>query len=143
MIMKTALSRTTHMIQENQPASSSAEFQVFVYGRMKKGGAAHENLSGARALGEVVTAAQYELVDLGGFPGLVTGGSTAIQGELYAVDGPTLANIDELEDHPETFHRDTVVLEDGREVIGYVLPISQALGFPRVESGAWNSSLVG
>ncbi len=131
------------MIQENQPATSSAEFQVFVYGRMKEGGAAHESLSGARALGLVVTAAKYELVDFGGFPGLITGGSTAIQGELYAVDGPTLTKIDELEDHPDTFHRDTIILEDGREVIGYVLPLSQALGFPRVESGTWSSSLVG
>ncbi len=87
--------------------------------------------------------AQYELVDLGGFPGLITEGGTAVQDDLYAVDGPTLANIDELEDHPDTFHRDTLLLGDEREVIGYVLPLSQALGFPRVESGAWNAVLAG
>ena len=131
------------MTQENRPVTSSTELLVFVYGRMKQGGEAHSHLSCARALGAVITAAQYELVDLGGFPGLIAGGGTAVQGELYAVDGPTLANIDELEDHPDTFHRDTLLLEDGREVIGYVLPLSQALGFPRVESGAWDAALVG
>ena len=129
------------MNQDSRPKTSSSELLVFVYGRMKRGGEAHAYLAGARDCGPVITAASYELVDLGGFPGLIADGGTAVHGELYAVDGPTLANIDELEDHPDTFHRDTILLEDGREVIGYVLPLSQALGFPRVESGTWDVAL--
>ena len=66
-----------------------------------------------------------------------------VQGELYAVDKQTLTSIDECEDHPDTFHRDNLLLDDGREVLGYVLPLTQAVGFPRLSSGTWNEALAG
>jgi len=116
---------------------------VFVYGRMKQGGADHSILAGARFLGQTLTAPKYELVDMGGLPGLTMEGSMAVQGELYAVNQRTLTSLDEFEDHPDTFHRDNLLLEDGREVLGYVLPLTQANGFPRVSSGAWNETLAG
>ena len=131
------------MSQDIRPETPAEEVLVFVYGRMKQGGAAHALLSDSRMLGTVRTAALYDLVDLGGFPGLTADGTTAVVGELYAIDERTLANIDELEDHPDTFHRDVLLLEDGREVLGYVLPQSQAVGFPRLSSGSWNEALAG
>jgi len=66
-----------------------------------------------------------------------------VQGELYAVDKRTLTSIDECEDHPDTFHRDKLLLNDGREVLGYILPPTQAVGFPRLSSGTWNEALAG
>ena len=119
------------------------EVLVFVYGRMKQGGADHAILAGSRFLGQALTAPLYDLIDLGGLPGLTTEGGTAVHGELYAVDERTLTSLDEFEDHPDTFHRDNLILEDGREVLGYILPSTQALGFPRFSSGAGNEALAG
>ncbi|MCH2106743.1 MAG: gamma-glutamylcyclotransferase, partial [Planctomycetes bacterium] len=126
------------MTQDIRALDNGDEMLVFVYGRMKQGGTDHAVLSGSKFLGEVLTAPLYDLVDLGGMPGLITGGEVAVHGELYAVDGRTLTNIDEFEDHPDTFHRDTLILEDGREVLGYVLPAAQATGFPHMNTGTWN-----
>jgi len=131
------------MTQDIRALDNGDEMLVFVYGRMKQGGIDHAVLSGSKFLGEVLTAPIYDLVDLGGMPGLTTGGEISVHGELYAVDDRTLTNIDELEDHPDTFHRDTLILEDGREVLGYVLPESQANGFPHMNTGDWNEVLAG
>jgi len=131
------------MSQDIQPQEPGEEMLVFVYGRMKQGGADHGILAGSRFLGQALTAPVYDLVDLGGLPGLTTEGSMVVQGELYAVDERTLTSIDEFEDHPDTFHRDKLLLEDGREVLGYVLPPTQAVGFPRMSSGDWNEALAG
>ncbi len=131
------------MNQNIRPQASDDEVLVFVYGRMKQGGADHSILAGSRFLGSVQTAAEYDLVDLGGLPGLTTEGGMTVQGELYAVDGRTLTSIDECEDHPDTFHRDNLLLDDGREVLGYILPLTQAVGFPRLSSGTWNEALAG
>ena len=131
------------MSQDSGPRDFGEEVLVFVYGRMKRGGADHATLAGSRFLGLVATEPAYDLVDMGGLPGLTTGGSVAVQGELYAVSERMLANLDELEDHPDTFHRDSLLLEDGREVLGYLLPPTQAVGFPRVSSGTWNEAIAG
>ena len=75
-------------------------------------------------MGQALTAPKYNLVDLGGLPGLTMDGSMAVQGELYAVNEQMLARLDEFEDHPDTFHRDNLLLEDGREVLGRRQPWS-------------------
>ncbi len=131
------------MSQDIRPQESNDEILVFVYGRMKQGGEDHSILAGSRFLGQTQTAPVYDLIDLGGLPGLTTDGSMVVHGELYAVDARTLTSLDEFEDHPDTFHRDTLLLEDGREVLGYVLPSTQATGFPRLGSGSWNEALAG
>ena len=133
----------TAMSQDIRPQTSGDEVLVFVYGRMKQGGADHSVLAGSRFLGLAMTAPEYDLVDLGGMPGLTTEGGMVVQGELYAVDKQTLTSIDECEDHPDTFHRDNLLLDDGREVLGYILPLTQAVGFPRLSSGTWNEALAG
>ena len=129
------------MTDEITTGQASDQVLVFVYGRMKQGGANHGILAQSKFIGGAVTAPLYTLVDLGGFPGLKKDGQRAIHGELYAVDPQTLANIDELEDHPDTFRRDTLTLEDGREVVGYVLPASQAAGFPHMNEVVWGEVL--
>jgi gamma-glutamylaminecyclotransferase len=131
------------MTQEIRPEQTGDEMLVFVYGRMKQGGADHAILAGSRFLGQALTAPVYDLVDLGGLPGLTKEGGMAVHGEIYAVDRRTLTSLDEFEDHPDTFHRDNLLLDDGREVLGYVLPAAQATGFPRMSSGSWNEALAG
>jgi gamma-glutamylaminecyclotransferase len=130
-------------LQDKRPRDFGDEVLVFVYGSMKRGGTEHAALAGSSYLGKVATEATFELIDMGGLPGLTTGGSVSVQGELYAVSERVLANLDELEDHPDTFHRSVLVLSDGREVLGYVLPPTQAVGFPRLSSGTWNEVLAG
>ena len=131
------------MSQDIRPQETKDEILVFVYGRMKQGGEDHSILAGSRFLGQAQTAPVYDLIDLGGLPGLTTDGGMAVHGELYAVDARTLTSLDEFEDHPDTFHRDNLLLEGGREVLGYVLPPTQAVGFPRLSSGSWNEALAG
>ena len=117
--------------------TDAPETLVFVYGRMRRGEADHRFLRGARHVMDIATAAAFELVDLGGLPGLIEGGETAIQGEVYAVDAATLAMIDELEDHPESFRRTRIELADGSFAEGYLVPRAQAGCFPRCENGHW------
>jgi gamma-glutamylcyclotransferase (GGCT)/AIG2-like uncharacterized protein YtfP len=76
-------------------------------------------------------------VDGGGYPTMVPGGTTAITGEVYAVDDPTLATIDRLEDHPHFYRRTAICLADGRLVEAYLLDRDRAAGPPRLPPGDW------
>lgn len=110
---------------------------VFVYGTLLQGEANHRVLRGAPCLGACRSEAAFTLHDLGPYPGLVAGGKQAVAGELYAVDAPTLAALDALEEHPEVYLRGPLRLEDGRVVASYFLRPDQVLGCPPIPSGDW------
>jgi gamma-glutamylcyclotransferase (GGCT)/AIG2-like uncharacterized protein YtfP len=77
---------------------------------------------------------------LGGFPGVMRGGEQSIRGEVYAVDGPTLANLDRLEGHPRFYQRSLIALDDGTRVSTYLLPNDpHYTARPVVESGDWRA----
>lgn len=82
--------------------------RVFVYGTLRRGGRNHHLLRGARLLGRHRTAAGYTMLDLGGCPGVVAGGGTAVIGEVYAVDAATLRRLDRLEEYPRVYTREPV-----------------------------------
>ena len=86
---------------------------VFVYGTLRRQGVNYRLLRRARYLGRHRTAPAYTMIDLGGYPGVVRGGRTAIEGELYGVDKPTLAMLDQLEDYPRLYDRDRIVTTQG------------------------------
>lgn len=113
---------------------------VFVYGTLLSGESNHRYLAGAERIGEARTAAAFHLMDLGGFPALVAGGSTSVRGELYACDEDTLRRIDELEDHPDFFRRSPIALADGSRVQSYLLPAAEAEHYPRIASGDWRDA---
>ena len=72
---------------------------LFVYGTLLRGQRYHDAyLGGARFLEAAATAPTYSLYDMGAcdYPALVAQGSTSVAGELYEVDAPTLAALDEL-----------------------------------------------
>ncbi len=72
---------------------------VFVYGTLKRGGSNHALLAAQRFAGPAQTAPAYRLLQLDGYPGMIrveTGGRS-IEGELWEVDLPCLARLDELE----------------------------------------------
>ncbi len=119
--------------------SSPFHHLVFVYGTLLSGEGNHGLLARARRLGSATTHADYELFDVGGYPGMVVGGRTSIRGEVYGVDDVILSRLDTLEGHPDYYQRTTMQLADGRDVQAYVLPEDEARGCPRIPSGDWRT----
>ena len=115
------------------------ESVVFVYGSLLRGESSHFRLSRSEFLGEALTAPSFDLLDMGGFPALIEGGSMSVQGEVYAVSRETLSLLDELEDHPVYYRRTDVELADGSGVMAYVLPRQKARHYPAIESGSWKA----
>jgi gamma-glutamylcyclotransferase (GGCT)/AIG2-like uncharacterized protein YtfP len=72
---------------------------IFVYGTLKRGGTNHRYLAGQRFLGPARLEPGFTLYSLGEYPGLVADSSDreGVAGELWAVDAPALAALDELE----------------------------------------------
>lgn len=90
---------------------------VFVYGTLLRGLSNHPLLAQARFLGAARTKNLYALY-LDYFPKVIQAEPVSpILGELYLVDGPTLAMLDDLEDHPFEYRRElvAVIMDDGAE----------------------------
>lgn len=110
---------------------------VFVYGTLRAGESNHRLLHGATLLGNARTEPHFRMVSLGGFPGIVPDGTTAIVGEVYAVDGAMLARLDRIEGHPDFYTRTIIPLEDGAHAHAYLLRATQVRGKPLIPSGDW------
>lgn len=112
---------------------------VFVYGTLLAGERNHRLLKTARQVGTDATLARYELRHLGGFPGLVRGGTRSIAGELYEVDAPTLFGLDKLEGHPDFYRRARIRLLSGTIADTNLLRRDQVEGRPIIESNNWRT----
>lgn len=110
--------------------------RLFIYGTLLHGEHNHHLMGGRMPLSTAVTEPVYRMVDMGGYPALVEGGATAIVGELYEVDTPTLARLDILEEAPE-FYRRVAASVAGHAVELYVLPEVHAVGAAVIASGDW------
>ncbi len=110
--------------------------RIFTNGTLLEGQPNHRLLAGSTLLGAARTEPVFDLLDLGAFPGMVAGGSTAIKGELYEVDGATLADLDRLEGHPEFYRRRTILLDTGERVAAYIYP-RRPRGCPVIPGGDW------
>jgi gamma-glutamylcyclotransferase (GGCT)/AIG2-like uncharacterized protein YtfP len=109
---------------------------LFVYGTLRRGESNHAELASARFVGTARTAPLYDLVDLGAYPGLVEGGSTAVHGELHEVEDRELPRLDAFEEVPTLYERKRVQLSDS-SVTAYVMPRAVAGTAPRIASGDW------
>ncbi len=78
---------------------------VFVYGTLRRGEVNHYLLSGAEYCGVHVTRPRYRMLHLGTYPGVVAGGSSAIEGEVYRIDRKQMVNLDRLEAYPRLYTR--------------------------------------
>jgi gamma-glutamylaminecyclotransferase len=112
---------------------------VFVYGTLLAQEANHGLLQRARFLGPAHTLPAFDLHDLGAFPAIVAGGTTAILGEVYQVDAPTLAALDDLEEHPRYYQRTRITLADGRQAWTYILDRAHVSNCPIIASGSWRA----
>jgi gamma-glutamylcyclotransferase (GGCT)/AIG2-like uncharacterized protein YtfP len=75
---------------------------LFVYGSLKRGARHHDELGGAPFRGLASTDAGYALVGLGPEPSdylalVEEDGAGCVEGELFEVDAPRLALLDEFE----------------------------------------------
>jgi gamma-glutamylaminecyclotransferase len=77
----------------------------------------------------------FTLYALGGYPGLIGGGRTAISGEVYRVNQATLCMLDRLEDYPRLYLRRLIQTRFGRAwVYLYRGPVKDRAV---IESGDW------
>lgn len=114
--------------------------RVFVYGTLRAGEPNHYLLDHHDLVVRARTEAAFELVSLGAFPAMIAGGTTAVVGEVYEIDPVTLAALDRLEGHPRFYQRAAIRLEDGDEVLAYLLSPEQARGRTRIPSGDWTDA---
>jgi gamma-glutamylaminecyclotransferase len=110
---------------------------LFVYGTLMRGEGAHALLGpSARFIAEAHTEPCFTLVDMGEYPALVEGGTTAVCGELYEIDAALLPALDRYEDAPEMYERRFLDVGGGT-AIAYLLRSELAVGVGSIASGDW------
>ena len=108
---------------------------VFVYGTLRRQHYNHSYLEHSEFIAEFVTPAEFSMINLGLFPAVIEGGSTAIHGELYKVDDDTLSALDVLEGVPSFYSRIHLDTDYGQAFM-YVLKNNDK-DYPVIESGIW------
>ncbi len=73
---------------------------VFVYGTLRRGDSRFGVLDESRCVAEVAFADGFQMLHLGGFPGIVPGDGRIV-GEIYEIDDDTLALLDGIEGYHE------------------------------------------
>lgn len=119
--------------------SDSERVLIFAYGLLLKGESEHSLVAKAEFVGEVRTKPAFTLVDLGVYPALVVGGSTAVLGELYGMDKQTRFVLDVRHQCPVLFQRVSIELECGSVVDTYAMRDEQVRGKRRLKYGDWRT----
>lgn len=113
--------------------------KVFVYGTLKQGQGNHSVLDGAPFIEETETVKSYDMLHLGGYPGViegVTGEGTTIKGEVYEVEG--LDRLDMLEGYPSLYYREEVELANGDTAWMYLYNrMDDAFDYQTIPNGVW------
>ena len=100
---------------------SSMRADLFVYGTLRRSETAHELLGpGAIFVREALTRPAYTLYQLGWYPGLVEGGSTAVKGELWSIRTESWPRLDRYEGVPNDYVRERILLADGARAFAYL-----------------------
>ena len=113
------------------------KIKVVVYGSLKEGfGNYKYHLGNANRLRDCETLPQYSLFSLGSFPGVIRGGKTSIQLEMYEVTEEELSSLDRLEGHPRFYEREVITTSEGDAWI-YLLDSEKYKDYEIIESGVW------
>lgn len=111
--------------------------RVFVYGSLRREQCSHHLLAEATFCGTAQTEAAYTLLAISWYPGLITGGHTAVQGEVYEVSPDALPALDAYEG--EGFVRQSIRLQDHSEALAWLArPEITGDGTP-IPSGDWST----
>jgi len=98
--------------------------KVFVYGTLKSGGeirGLNQFGDGAVIVGKAQTVyPDYDMIDLGAFPGVVKGGTYKIQGEVWEVDDEVFADLDAIEGYPDFYNRELTATTQGKAFMYYL-----------------------
>ncbi len=112
--------------------------KVFVYGTLKKGYHNHIRLlSTSTFLGDFLTSPKYNMISLGGFPGVLKYGKTSILGEVYEVDDGTFYQLDCLEGYPRMYTRDKIKTTYGKAWMYIYNTSRQYTTKEFIKSGVW------
>ena len=111
--------------------------KIFVYGTLKSGGqirGLNQFGDGAVIVGKAQTVyPDYDMIDLGAFPGVVKGGTYKIQGEVWEVDDETMQDLDAIEGYPDFYNREVTMTTQGKAWM-YYLPRDTYAGYENVDS---------
>jgi len=97
------------------------KIKLFVYGSLMSEMSNNYILKGSDLLREAKTKGEYTMIDMGAFPAIVQEGYRKIKGEVYIIDQHTLKRVDFLEGHPYFYKRQMIKLENGEQVVAYLL----------------------
>jgi gamma-glutamylcyclotransferase (GGCT)/AIG2-like uncharacterized protein YtfP len=95
---------------------------VFVYGSLKTGGTIRglDGMPGAEIVGKATsTYPDYNLLDLGAFPGVIKG-TSHIQGEVWKCSDEIFKTLDEIEGYPDFYNRVKTETSQGRAWMYYL-----------------------
>ena len=99
--------------------------RVFVYGTLKSGGeirGLNQFGEGASIVGKAKTQyPDYEMSDLGAFPGVFLNGKFHIQGEVWEVSDEVMEQLDAIEGYPDFYNKQIVHTTQGKAWM-YFLP---------------------
>ena len=109
---------------------------VAVYGTLKHGCCNHSVLQEATFVGSFVTPPSYSMLNIGEYPALITGGSTAIRCEVYRVNQQHMVNLDALEDYPHLYTRRHIETPFGQAWL--YLWNQSPQGYPLINHGNWS-----
>ena len=98
--------------------------KVFVYGTLKSGGAIrglNQFGEGAAIVGKAKTMyPDYEMSDLGAFPGVFLNGKFHIEGEVWEVDDQVMEQLDAIEGYPDFYNRQVTHTTQGKAWMYYL-----------------------
>lgn len=99
--------------------------KVFVYGTLKSGGELRgldRFGDGATIVGKAKTVyPDYEMADLGAFPGVFLNGEYHIEGEVWEVDEDTMEDLDAIEGYPDFYNRQLTHTTEGKAWMYYLV----------------------
>ena len=97
--------------------------KVFVYGSLKSGGSVRglNQFEGATIVGKAKTLyPDYNMIDLGSFPGVTKNGEKHIQGEVWQVDEEVMEELDAIEGYPNFYNREVTQTSQGKAWMYYL-----------------------
>ena len=121
------------------PGKAVSSSNIFIYGSLLEGCCNHHVIASAKMLFAARTKPEYDLIDLGEYPALVSGGTTSVRGSVYEVEPDLLAILDEFEDHPDMYRRTQIELFEGHLVQTYLFPRRLLWAQTPVDSGDWRT----
>lgn len=112
---------------------------LFVYGTLKRGCSNHHHLAGQTFVGVARSAPGFRLVDLGGYPGLVTSAADrgGVVGEVWSVDPAALQRLDAFEGvHQGLYRREPLPLQTpfAEQRIDAYVPVLETRGIGEIGS---------